>query len=143
MIGWILVQARQVPIRRGTGDTGALAEAVAAAESGSCVGIFPRDGWATIPRTGSSASARDPRIAIPSGAPVVPVGIGAHDVWPRSGLDRMSLLRRHTLGVVYGDALVPHPGESPTTFRERFRVALEVAVARAGRSPEARRDPAR
>ena len=62
----------------------------------------------------------------------MPVGIwGTHEVWPRSGLDRSSLLRRHTLAMVYGDALVPHPGESPTAFRERFRVALEVAVARA------------
>ena len=87
------------------------------------MGDDPEDGLQRI-RSGS-------RIAIPSGAPVVPAGLGTHDVWPRSGLDRMSLLRRHTLGVVYGDALVPHPGESPTTFRERFRVALEVVVARA------------
>ena len=110
-----------------------LAEAVAAAESGSCVGIFPEGRVGDDPEDGLQRIRSGlTRIAIPSGAPVVPVGIwGTHDVWPRSGLDRMSLLRRHTLGVVYGDALVPHPGESPTTFRERFRVALEVAVARA------------
>src|SRR5215207_5504308 len=38
VIGWILRQARQVPIRRGTGDTGALDEAIEAVEAGSCVG---------------------------------------------------------------------------------------------------------
>lgn len=133
VIGWILVQARQFPIRRGTGDTGALAEAVAAAGSGSCIGIFPEGRVSDDPEDGLQRIRSGlTRIAIPSGAPVVPVGIwGTHEVWPRSGLDRASLLRRHTLAVVYGDALVPHPGESPTTFRERFRVALEVAVARA------------
>ena len=53
------------------------------------------------------------------------------------------LLRRHALAVVYGDVLVPRPGESPATFRERFRVALEVAVARARTIAGGPRDPAR
>lgn len=145
VIGWILVQARQVPIRRGTGDTNALAEAVAAAESGSCVGIFPEGRVSDDPEDGLQRIRSGlTRIAIPSGAPVVPVGIwGTHEVWPRSGLDRASLLRRYTLAVVYGDVLVPRPGESPATFRERFRVALEVALARARAIAGGPRDPAR
>ena len=72
------------------------------------------------------------RIAIPAGAPVVPVGIwGTQEVWPRGGLERASLLRRHTLALVYGTALVPHPGEPPSEFRERYRGGLEEVVARA------------
>ena len=35
VIGWILRQARQVPIRRGTGDTGALDDAIEAIRDGS------------------------------------------------------------------------------------------------------------
>jgi 1-acyl-sn-glycerol-3-phosphate acyltransferase len=131
--GWILVQARQVPIRRGTGDTGALDEAVAAAESGSCVGIFPEGRVSDAPRAGLQRIRSGlTRIALPSGAPVVPVGVwGTHEVWPRSGLDRTSLLRRHPLALVYGEAVRARPDESPGEFRERYRAALEVAVSRA------------
>lgn len=133
VIGWILRQARQVPIRRGSGDTGALDEAVAAARNGSCVGIFPegrvnedaREGLQRI-RSGLT------RVAMPSGAPVVPVGIwGTQEVWPRAGLDRTSLVRRHTMAVVYGPALVASSAESPAVFRERYRAALEISIARA------------
>jgi 1-acyl-sn-glycerol-3-phosphate acyltransferase len=133
VIGWILVRARQVPIRRGTGDAGALDEAVAAAESGSCVGIFPEGRVSDDPRAGLQRIRSGlTRIAIPSGAPVVPVGIwGTHEVWPRSGLDRTSLLRRHTLALVYGEAVRARPDESPSEFRERYRAALVVAVSRA------------
>lgn len=131
--GWILVQARQVPIRRGTGDTGALDEAVAAAESGSCVGIFPEGRVSDDPRAGLQRIRSGlTRIALPSGAPVMPVGIwGTHEVWPRSGLDPSSLLRRHTLALVYGEAVRARPDESPGEFRERYRAALEIAVSRA------------
>jgi 1-acyl-sn-glycerol-3-phosphate acyltransferase len=133
LTGWILVQARQVPIRRGTGDTGALDEAVAAAESGSCVGIFPEGRVSDDPRAGLQRIRSGlTRIALPSGAPVVPVGVwGTHEVWPRSGLDRTSLQRRHPLAVVYGEAVRGRPDESPGEFRERYRTALEVAVSRA------------
>ena len=44
---------------------------------------------------------------------------------------RGSLLKRHVLAVVYGDAIVAHPGESPTSFRERYRAALACVVERA------------
>ena len=57
-LGWILDQARQIPIRRGTGDTGALDEAVAALRAGSCVGIFPEGRVGDEPSGGSSVCAR-------------------------------------------------------------------------------------
>ena len=133
LLGWILRQARQVPIRRGDGDTGALDEAIAAARCGSCIGIFPEgrvsdDPFVGLQRIRSGLT----RIAIPSEAPVVPVGIwGTHEVWPRAGLDRASLRRRHTMAVVYGEAIVPHPQEAPAEFRDRFRDGLEAVVSRA------------
>jgi len=133
VIGSILRRARQVPIRRGAGDTGALDEAVAAACAGACVGIFPEGRVSVDPRQGLQRIRSGlTRIAIPSAAPVVPIGIwGTHEVWPRSGLEWASLARRHTLALVYGDAITPHPGESPTAFRARYRAELEVVVARA------------
>lgn len=133
MIGWILRQARQIPIQRGSGDTGALDEAVEAAGNGACVGVFPEgrvhdDAAQGLQRIRSGLT----RVAIPSGAPVVPVGIwGTQEVWPREGLDKAALLRRHTMALVYGDAIWPHPGESPAAFRERYRAGLEVVVSRA------------
>lgn len=132
-IGWVLRQARQIPIHRGARDTGALDEAVEAARNGSCVGIFPEgrvhdDAAEGLQRIRSGLT----RVAIPSGAPVVPVGIwGTQEVWPRAGLDRHSLLRRHTMALVYGDAISARPGESPSAFRERYRTGLEAVVSRA------------
>jgi 1-acyl-sn-glycerol-3-phosphate acyltransferase len=133
VVGWILRQARQIPIRRGSGDTGALDAAIAAASNGSCVGIFPEGRVSEDPRAGVQRIRSGlTRIALSSGAPVVPVGLwGSHRVWPRSGLVPASLLERHPLVLVYGEALVPHPGESPAAFRDRYRSALETTVSRA------------
>ncbi len=133
LLGWILEQARQVPIRRGAGDTGALDEAIEAARSGSCIGIFPEGRVHDDPRAGLQRIRSGlTRVALPTGTPVVPVGIwGTHDVWPRAGLDRASLLRRHTMAVVYGEALVPRPDDSPAAFRARFHDGLDEVVSRA------------
>ena len=133
VIGWILRQARQVPIRRGTGDMGALDDAIEAVLIGSCVGIFPEGRVSDDPRVGLQRIRSGlTRVAIPTGARVVPVGIwGTQHVWPKEGLDRAALLRRETLAIVIGQALDPHPDEPPTEFRERYRVALEAVVGRA------------
>ena len=133
VIGWILRQARQVPIRRGTGDTGALDDAIETIRDGSCVGVFPEGRVNEDPRAGPQRIRSGlTRIAMPTGASVVPVGIwGTHRVWPKEGLDRAALLRRETLAIVMGPGIQPHPDESPGEFRERYRDALETVVARA------------
>ena len=133
VIGWILRQARQVPIRRGTGDTGALDDAIEAIRDGSCVGVFPEGRVNEDPRAGLQRIRSGlTRVAIPTAASVVPVGIwGTHRVWPKEGLDRAALVRRETLAIVMGPGIQPHPDESPGEFRERYRVALETVVARA------------
>jgi 1-acyl-sn-glycerol-3-phosphate acyltransferase len=133
VIGWILRQARQVPIRRGTGDTGALDEAIDAVRAGSCVGIFPEGRVSDDPRAGLQRIRSGlTRVAIPTGAPVVPVGIwGTHHLWPKEGLDRAGLLRRPTIAIVIGQVLEAHPDETPGEFRERYRVALDAVVSRA------------
>jgi len=133
VIGWILRQARQVPIRRGTGDTGALDDAIEAIRDGSCVGVFPEGRVNEDPRAGLQRIRSGlTRVAIPTAASVVPVGIwGTQHVWPKEELDRAALLRRETLAIVVGPSIQPHPDESPGEFRERYRVALETVVARA------------
>jgi 1-acyl-sn-glycerol-3-phosphate acyltransferase len=132
LTGWILRQARQIPIRRGTGDTGALDEANAAVLDGACAGVFPEgrvndDATVGLQRIRSGLT----RIAIPTGAPVIPVGVwGTQEVWPKAGLDRTALLRRPRLAIVFGPPLMP-AGSTPAEFRERFRMALEAQLARA------------
>lgn len=132
-IGWILEQARQIPIRRGSGDTGALGEAVDAVAGGGCVGIFPEGRVSNDPTDGLQRMRSGlSRIAIPTSAAVVPVGIwGLQTPWPRSGFDLRSLLRRPVVVFVFGEPIVPAPGEAPSAFRERFRCALSEQVDRA------------
>jgi 1-acyl-sn-glycerol-3-phosphate acyltransferase len=132
-IGWILDQARQIPIRRGSGDTGALAEAIEAVARGGCVGIFPEGRVGEMPSEGLQRLRSGlTRIAIPTSAAVVPVGIwGLQTVWPRGGLRRGSLFRRPQVVFVFGDPIVAVPSEAPSAFRERFRCSLAVQVDRA------------
>lgn len=131
--GWILRQARQIPIRRGTGDTGALDAATRAIEDGWVVGIFPEGRVSEDPR-GPLQRIRSglTRVAVPTSTPVVPVGIwGTQSTWPKGGLIRAALVRRPRMAMVFGAPLIPAPGEAPTEFRERYRRDLEYQVLRA------------
>ncbi len=70
--GWILRQARQIPVRRGTGDTGALDAATRAIEDGWVVGIWGTQSmW---PRTGLRRAVvlQRPRMAMVFGVPLIP-----------------------------------------------------------------------
>lgn len=88
LFGAILRWFGQIPIRRGKQDIGALEAAIASAEGGSVVGIFPEgrvndvgDGPLQPGRTGVA------RVALGAHVPVVPVAIwGTQQRWPRSGL---------------------------------------------------------
>jgi 1-acyl-sn-glycerol-3-phosphate acyltransferase len=85
---WALRLYRQIPIRRGGGDEGALDEAVRTVREGALAGIFPEgkvnpapEGALQRGRTGVA------RVALATGAPVVPVGIwGTQRRWPRGGI---------------------------------------------------------
>lgn len=87
-LGALLRSARQIPVHRGTGDAAdAFRSAVEAVRAGQLVAVFPEgtltrdpDLWPMRGKTGAA------RIALETGAPVVPVGQwGAHRVLPRYG----------------------------------------------------------
>lgn len=104
--GWALRLYRQVPVRRGERDVAALDEAIATIRAGALVGIFPEGRVNPADRAelqrGHTGAAR---IALATGAPVVPVGIwGTQSRWPKRGLTWRRPLRP-TVAISYGDPL--------------------------------------
>lgn len=83
ILGFMLKRWGQIPIERGTGDKGAIDQALGVLERGEVFGIYPegtrtRDGKLHEGHTGVA------RIAVRSGAPVIPVGmIGTYEILPR------------------------------------------------------------
>jgi 1-acyl-sn-glycerol-3-phosphate acyltransferase len=76
VLGRIVKGARQIPVFRESADAGkALSAAVAAVDAGECVVVYPEgtvtkdpDLWPMVAKTGVA------RIALQTGAPVIPVG---------------------------------------------------------------------
>jgi 1-acyl-sn-glycerol-3-phosphate acyltransferase len=102
--GALLRSAKQIPVHRGGGDAAlAFASAVEAVRAGQLVAVFPEgtltrdpDMWPMRGKTGAA------RIALTTGAPVVPIGQwGAHEVLPRYS-KRLHLFPRKTVHVVAG-----------------------------------------
>jgi len=129
---------RQIPIRRGEGDAGALDEAVATVRSGAIAGIFP-EGRVNLEPEASLLRGRTgvARIALGAAAPVVPVGIWGTQVrWPRSGLTFRRPLRP-TVALSFGqpieskgDPASQHDVDVFTDF-VMTGIAKQVAEARA------------
>lgn len=133
---WALRLYRQIPIRRGEGDEGALDEAVRTVRAGALAGIFPEgkvnptpDGALHRGRTGVA------RMALATGAPVVPVGIwGTQRRWPRSGI-RWERPFRTTIALEFG---APIRGEgdpdSPRDTQRLTELVMERIADGVGRA---------
>lgn len=130
--GWVLRLFRQIPIRRGTGDEGALDEAVKTVRSGALAGIFPEgrvnpepDGGLQRGRTGVA------RIALAAQAPVVPVGIwGTQDRWPRAGLSWRRPWRP-TIALAFGAPLMGEGDAVLTKDTQRLTTVVMEAIGKA------------
>lgn len=128
-IGWLLRRYRQIPIRRGRSDAGALDEAIATIRRGALAAIAP-EGEAN-PKPGELQRIRSgiARIALPTGAPVIPVGVwGTHRRWSESGRHWGPPLRPH-IGVAFGEQIEPRGDPSRQqdvdAFSELVRQGLE------------------
>lgn len=145
VVGWVLRTVRQIPIRRGASDGGALDEAIATIRAGALAGVFPegtvnRDPEGALQRIRTGVA----RIALQTGAPVYPIGIwGTQARLPRGGV-RWARPARPPLTFVVGEPIEPPAGTEPTPeaieeFVDRVRTGLEEAVARARRDVASRR----
>jgi 1-acyl-sn-glycerol-3-phosphate acyltransferase len=139
LAGWVLRTFEQISVRRGSGDTAALDNAIDTVRRGALAAIAPEGriddhgGWQGLQRLRSGVA----RIALPTGAPVVPVGIwGTQHRWPQAGLSWKRPWRPR-LAIVFGPPILPFGTGEDTqdieAFRQRLGVHLEEQVERARR----------
>lgn len=130
-LGWALRLYGQIPIRRGEGDAGALDEAVRTIELGALACVFPEgkvnpdpEGELQRGRTGTA------RIALATGAPVVPVGIwGTQHRWPHRGLHLRRPIRR-TVALSFGEPMEPRGDVGSADDLQRFTELVMTEIAR-------------
>jgi 1-acyl-sn-glycerol-3-phosphate acyltransferase len=128
--GWALRLYRQIPLRRGQRDQGALDEAIETIRGGALAGIFLEGTVNPEPEAGLSRGRRGAaRIALATGAQVVPVGIwGTQDRWPKAGL-HFRRPWRPVVGVSYGEPVTPKgEADSPEDVRA-FTDLVMTAIA--------------
>ena len=98
----VLSGGKHIPVHRGTSKaTDAYRDAVKAVESGECVLVFPEgtftadaDGWPSVKQMKSGIA----RLALATGAPVVPIGHwGTQDVLPQKARFPRLLPRRRVV----------------------------------------------
>lgn len=85
-IAWVLKGAKQIEVKRGTSDAPmALDNALRSLEKGECVVVFPEGTITTDPDLQPMAAKSGiARLALATGAPVIPAGIwGTQNVWPK------------------------------------------------------------
>jgi 1-acyl-sn-glycerol-3-phosphate acyltransferase len=108
VLGSILKNAGQIPVQRGNSDAaaGSLRDAIAAIKSGECIVIYPegtltRDPnlWPMTAKTGAA------RIALMTGAPVIPAAQWGPQVVLSPYSKRVSLFPRKTMHVWAGPAV--------------------------------------
>jgi 1-acyl-sn-glycerol-3-phosphate acyltransferase len=86
--GWVLRTFDQIPVRRGESDAGALDAALDALRGGSVIALAPEGSVNPDPDGLQRIHSGFARLALPTGTPIVPVGIwGTQERWPRAGLN--------------------------------------------------------
>jgi len=116
-IGWLVRRWGVFPVIRGGDNERSVRKALRALARGQAVGIFPEGRRSSNRRMGEVRPGVG-RLAIESGAPVVPVTIfGAFRAWPRTA----AIPQPAKIVVVYHAPVWPKRGEEPRAFSERVR----------------------
>jgi 1-acyl-sn-glycerol-3-phosphate acyltransferase len=131
VLGTLLRQFGAFPVRLGTRDPNAYAAALDVLESGKALGIFPEAGR-SVEGPMNPLKTGTARLAIESGAPIVPVTItGAFDAWPSSR--RLPWPRKITVKyhrpIVLDAAEVASHGED-RAYHEEITAELREAIER-------------
>ncbi len=127
--GWALRLYRQIPLHRGRGDVDALDEAIRTIRGGAVAGIFPEGRVNPNPGTLQRGRTGLARLALPTGAPVIPVGIwGTQDRWPRDGLHARRPWRP-MVALAYGPPLDPREDAGSPDEVEAFTGRVMEAIA--------------
>lgn len=147
LVGWCLRRLRQIPIRRGRKDSGALDEAIATVRAGAIAAIFPEGHVNPDPDHLQRVRTGVARIALASGAPVMPVGIwGSQWRWSKRDGIRFSLPLRLPLTFAFGDPIPaqgdPDDLDAVAAFAARVEEGIRVASALARTDAESRATPA-
>jgi 1-acyl-sn-glycerol-3-phosphate acyltransferase len=117
---WIFSHGGVFPVRRGHGDEEAFITAHAILEAGGCLAMYAEGGRSRTGKVGENVRPGIGRLALESGAPVVPIGIhGSSKVrnWKRLQFPKVTVL--------YGDPIRWDRIESPTREQQQ-RVANEI-----------------
>ena len=134
--GWALRLYRQIPLRRGQQDQGALDVAIETIRDGALAGIFPEGTVNAEPEAGLLRGRKGAaRIALATEAPVVPVGIwGTQARWPKPGL-HLRRPWRPVVAISYGEPISPKSDPESTddvqAFTDVMIDALTVQTERA------------
>jgi len=136
--GWALRLYRQIPIRRGARDQGALDVAIETIRGGALAGIFPEGTVNPEPEAGLMRGRKGAaRIALATDAPVVPVGIwGTQARWPKAGL-HLRRPWRPVVAISYGEP-IPAKGDagSAADVQAFADVITDAIAAQAERARE-------
>ena len=127
---WALRVYRQIPLRRGEGDADALDETIRAVRAGAIAGIFPEGLVNPSPLVGLQRGRSGvARIALASGALVVPVGIwGTQLRYPKSGL-HFRRPWRPTVALAFGAPISAYGDPSSVDDVQRFTGIVMDGIA--------------
>lgn len=130
-LAWALRLYRQIPLRRGQGDTSAIGEVVRTIRGGALAGILPEGKVNPDPDAGLLRGKRGiARVALVAGVSVVPVGIwGPQDRWPRDGL-RLSRPWRLPLALSFGEPIEPQGDGSSSADLQAFTELVMTAIGK-------------
>jgi 1-acyl-sn-glycerol-3-phosphate acyltransferase len=129
--GPVMRAMQHIPVDR-TAGVAAFDEAVRALQDGQVVGVFPE---ATISSsfTVQDLKAGAARMAVLAGVPIVPAALwGGHRVATKNR--RVTLRRGVPVTVLFGDPVVPEPGEKTQSVLRRTRAAMAELLDQAQRS---------